>query len=240
VRAAAHLIADSYATRDDLVRLYGAANEQITVAHLGVDPDLGPVRDAERLARVRQQYGIAGDYVLYVGTLQPRKNLVRLIEAFGTLPGRGLSLVLAGKAGWLSDEILTRARDPGLAGRVIVTGYVDEADLDALYSGATLFCMPSLYEGFCMPVLEAMACGTPVVCSDTSSLPEVVGDAALTFDPQDVSDMARAMACLLADEALRAQCVARGRARAAHFTWGACARTVMQVLERVGRHEGQG
>ncbi|MBN1642338.1 MAG: glycosyltransferase family 4 protein [Anaerolineae bacterium] len=243
VRTAAHLLADSEATRDDLVRLYGAASERITVAHLGVDPALRPVHDVQARARVCRRYGIEGDYLLYVGTLQPRKNLVRLIEAFGALAEAGaggprLSLVLAGKRGWLYDAILDKAQERGLAGRVLLPGYVDDADLGALYSGATLFVMPSLYEGFCMPVLEAMACGAPVVCSNASSLPEVVGDAALTFDPLDVRGMARALERLLIDEHLRAECVSRGRARAAQFTWQACAQTAIHVLERVVRERG--
>jgi alpha-1,3-rhamnosyl/mannosyltransferase len=118
---------------------------------------------------------------------------------------------------------------------VILPGFVDDADLGALYSGATLFVMPSLYEGFCIPVLEAMVCGTPVVCSNVSSLPEVVGDAALTFDPHDVRAMARAIERALVDEALRAQCIARGRTRAAMFTWRACAQRVLAVLGNVAK-----
>lgn len=238
VRSAAHLIADSEATKADLVRLYGADPERVTVSYLGIDPALHPIRDPNLILGVRHKYGIEGPYLLYVGTLQPRKNLVRLIEAFATLVQRGatgadLTLVLAGKRGWMSEGILAKAREAGIAGRVHVAGYVDERDLAALYSGATLFVIASLYEGFCLPVLEAMACGTPVVCSNTSSLPEVVGDAALTFDPHDVEEMAAAMGRLLVDSNLRVELVARGHERCARFTWGACARRVIDVLERV-------
>jgi glycosyltransferase involved in cell wall biosynthesis len=237
VRSAAHLVADSEATKADLVRLYGADPERVTVSYLGVDPTLRPVRDPELHLRARRKYGIGGPYVLYVGTLQPRKNLVRLIEAFATLVQRGatdpdLTLVLAGKRGWMSEGLLAKAEEAGIAGRVHLAGYVDEGDLAALYSGAQLFVMASLYEGFCLPVLEAMACGTPVACSNTASLPEVVGDAALTFDPHDVQGIATAMGRLLADEDLRGELMARGRERCTRFTWGACARQVMGVLER--------
>ena len=238
VRCAAHLIADSEATKADLVRLYGAAPEGVTVAYLGVDAALQPVSEPEPLSRVRRKYGIDGPYLLYVGTLQPRKNLVRLIEAFGILARERaidpeLVLVLAGKRGWLNEGISAAAEEIGIAGRVLVTGYVDEEDLAALYSGARLFVMPSLYEGFCLPVLEAMACGTAVACSNTSSLPEVVGDAAATFDPHSVQDMATAIRRVLEEEKLRAELVVRGRQRCRQFTWSACARTVIETLEQV-------
>lgn len=238
VRSAAHLVADSEATKDDLVRLYGADPEKVTASYLGVDPALHPIRDPDLLSRVRRRYGIAGPYLLYVGTLQPRKNLVRLIEAFASLVqgeeiDPDLTLVLAGKRGWLSEGIVAKAREAGVAGRVHLTGYVDEGDLAALYSGAALFVIASLYEGFCLPVLEAMACGTAVACSSTSSLPEVVGDAALNFDPHDVQEMATTIGRLLVDEDLRGELVARGHERCARFTWGACARRVMGVLEQV-------
>jgi glycosyltransferase involved in cell wall biosynthesis len=237
VRSAAHLVADSEATKADLVWLYGAASDRVTVSYLGVDPALRPIRDPDLLLRVRRRYDIEGPYLLYVGTLQPRKNLARLVEAFAALVRReaidpDLKLVLAGKRGWMSEGILAKVGEAGIAGRVHLTGYVDEADLAALYSGAELFVVPSLYEGFCLPVLEAMACGTPVACSNTSSLPEVAGDAALTFDPHDVKDMATAMGRLLADEDLRSALVARGRERCVQFTWGACARRVIGVLEQ--------
>jgi alpha-1,3-rhamnosyl/mannosyltransferase len=133
----------------------------------------------------------------------------------------------------MNEGILAEASRTGMAGRVLLTGYVDEEDLAALYSGAELFVMPSLYEGFCMPVLEAMACGTAVACSNASSLPEVVGDAGMTFDPRDVADIVRAIKHLLSSEALRAELVARGRERCRQFTWSACARIVLDTLEQV-------
>jgi glycosyltransferase involved in cell wall biosynthesis len=148
-----------------------------------------------------------------------------------------VQLVLAGKRGWLYKEIMARARELGIEEGVVFPGYVEDADLAALYSGATLFVMPSLYEGFCMPVLEAMACGTPVVCSDASSLPEVVGDAALTFNPRDGAAMAAQVSRVLADDALRADLVARGFERVRRFTWKRCAERTLDVLERVGRNE---
>jgi glycosyltransferase involved in cell wall biosynthesis len=240
VRQAAHLIADSAATKADLVRLYGARPEVVTVAYLGVDPALHPVQEPELLIRTRRKYQIDGPYLLYVGTLQPRKNLSRLIEAFGRLVHAGsvdpeLTLVFAGKRGWMSDDIRAAIVEAGIVDRVLLTGYVDAEDLAALYSGANLFVMPSLYEGFCLPVLEAMACGTPVACSNVSSLPEVVGDAALTFDPHSVEGIAWSIERVLAEEGLRAELTARGRERCTMFTWPACAQTVIGALEEAAR-----
>jgi len=300
VRTAAYILADSSCTRDDLVRIYGADPARIAVAHLGIDPGFRPVRDEDAVEAVKRKYGLDGPYLLYVGTLQPRKNLVRLIEAFAQMgqmgkwangqmgkwansksqtangqiadsgwntqhreasrpkardairniakypdrrrgtqhrntqhATRALTLVLAGKKGWLYDEILSRARALGIADRVVFPGFVDQADLPALYSGALLFVMPSLYEGFCMPVLEAMACGTPVACSNASSLPEVVGEAALTFDPHDVSDIAATVRQGIDDGALRDDLIERGFAQVKRFAWQRCAEQVLDVLERV-------
>lgn len=234
-RAAAHLLADSQATRDDLVRFYGADPARITVVYPGVDPLMCPVREADQIDAVKRKYRIDQAYILYVGTLQPRKNLLRLVEAFHALcpAAHGLQLVLAGKKGWLYEDILAQAQATGAQGRVILTGFVDDADLPALYSGASLFVMPSLYEGFCFPVLEAMACETPVACSGTSSLPEVAGHAALTFDPSNVESIAGAMLCALQDEAVRSRLVLDGRERVRLFTWERCARQTLSVLERV-------
>jgi glycosyltransferase involved in cell wall biosynthesis len=237
VRAAAHLLADSYATRHDLVRWYGADPARITVAYLGVDPTFKPVRDPAEIARVAQRYGLGQPYLLCVGTVQPRKNLIRLIEAMAVLREQGamgaLTLALVGKRGWLSDPIFSRVGELGLEARVMLTGYVDDADLPALYSGAELFVMPSLYEGFCMPVLEAMACGTPVAASNASSLPELVRDAAICFDPQDVGAIAEAITYGLRDRQFRADLIARGLDRSQEFTWERCARQVLGVLEQV-------
>jgi glycosyltransferase involved in cell wall biosynthesis len=241
VRSAASLVADSEATKRDLARFYGADESRIAVVYLGVDPSLGPVTDPAECARVRAKYGLGSPYLLYVGTVQPRKNLARLIEAFAELCGSNsrlsgegladLKLVLAGKKGWLDQEILDRGRELGIADRVAFLGFVPDADLAALYSGASLFVMPSLYEGFCMPVLEAMACGTAVACSAASSLPEVVGDAALLFDPHDVHEMAAVVLRLLRARDLRRSLADRGARRVSAFTWSRAARQVLDLLE---------
>ena len=236
-RAAAHLLADSEATRRDLVRRYGVPPEKITVAYPGYDERLAPVTDPAALAAVRARYGLTGPYLLYLGTLHPRKNLSRLIQAFYNLQPAtcNLQLVLAGKKGWLYDDIFAQVRALGLTERVIFTGYVPDDDLPALLSGALAFVYPSLYEGFGFPVLEAMACGAPVVCSNVSSLPEVAGDAALLVDPLDTAALAAALARLVGDEGLRRELRERGFRQVRKFSWRRCAGQVLGVLERVGR-----
>jgi glycosyltransferase involved in cell wall biosynthesis len=240
-RNATHVLADSEATRQDLVRYYHIPLAKIAVVYPGRDETLVPVVDPEALALVRAHYDLAEPYLLYVGTLHPRKNLVRLVQAFALLlgsvpPGRvNIQLVVAGQKGWLYDEVFAQVRKLGLTGRVVLTGYVPDADLPALLSGALAFVFPSLYEGFGLPVLEAMACGTPVICSNVSSLPEVAGDAALLVDPLDTESLAEAMAKLVTDEGLRQELVERGLRQMQRFSWRRCARETLDVLEGAGR-----
>lgn len=232
-RVASHILADSHATRDALAQEYGIAATKITVAYPGYDSDLAPVRDAGTLAAVQARYGVPGPYILFIGRLQPRKNLVRLIEAFARLaPDRpDLSLVLAGPAGWLAEPIRMRVQALGLEGRVLFPGYVAEADKAALLSGAQVFAYPSLYEGFGFPVLEAQACGVPLLASNTSSLPEVVGDGGLLVDPLDTSAIAAGLTRLLDDVMLRRTLVALGSANLRRFSWETTASVVLSVIE---------
>jgi glycosyltransferase involved in cell wall biosynthesis len=192
------------------------------------------VSDQQRIAAARERYGIApAPYLLYVGTVQPRKNLARLIDAFAQVAKESaapLQLVIAGKQGWLTQAIERRAHEHGIAEQVRFTGYVDDADLPALLSGALAFVFPSLYEGFGMPVLEAMACGAPVLTSTTSSLPEVAGDAALLVDPHDTQAIAQGIARLVDDTALREQVRQQGYEHVAGFTWDRCALETLGVL----------
>jgi glycosyltransferase involved in cell wall biosynthesis len=246
-QAATRLIAISTATRDDLVRYIGVRPEKIAVVYHGLSPRFRPVEDPAALAATQERYSIRPPYFLYVGTVQPRKNLVRLIEAFAQIlqisdfrlqitdPNLqsaiyNLQLVIAGKRGWLTETIERRAAELGVAERVRFAGYVADDDLPALLSGALGFVFPSLYEGFGMPVLEAMACGAPVLTSATSALPEVAGDAALLVDPADTAAIAEGLARLATDAALRADLRARGLARAAQFTWERCAEETLAVI----------
>ncbi|MBC8262859.1 MAG: glycosyltransferase family 4 protein, partial [Anaerolineales bacterium] len=242
-RAAAHVIADSSATRCDLIERYSVEPDKITVVYPGYDDTtFRPVRDERAIETVKAKYDIIGDYILFVGTLQPRKNLIRLIEAFSNLqpptsnlqpPISNIQLLIAGKSGWLYEKIFRRVEELGLEGTVLFPGYIAAEDLPALLSGARLFVFPSLYEGFGLPVLEALACGTPVVCSNASSLPEVAGDAALLVDPLDVEGLAAALERVLRDEELRAELIERGFEQVRKFSWERCARETLDVLERV-------
>jgi glycosyltransferase involved in cell wall biosynthesis len=235
-RAASRVIADSQATRDDLVQHCGIEPDKITVVYPGCDETMQPVEDEATIEEVKARYGIGGDYVLYVGTLQPRKNLGRLLEAYAMVRqqaqrGETPGLVMAGRKGWLYDQIFQQIVRLGLESEVILPGYMPQEDLPALLSGARLFVLPSLYEGFGLPVLEAMACGTPVLCSNVSSLPEVAGEAALLVDPLDTKGMAEALDRLLRDEGLRSQLVERGFRQVRRFSWERCARETLAVLE---------
>jgi glycosyltransferase involved in cell wall biosynthesis len=235
VRRAGAVVADSRATRDDLVALYHCPPERIEVVYPGVDPDLRPVSDGARLAEVRGRYGLAAPYLLYLGTLQPRKNLVRLVQAY-VASGLPHQLVLAGRPGWLARPILAEIErlPEALRQRVVVPGYVTEADKAAVLSGATALVFPSLYEGFGFPVLEAQACAVPVMCANTSSLPEVAGEGALLVDPLDTLGMAAALVEITADARLRERLIAAGQRNYLRFSWHEAAVKVLSVLVRAG------
>jgi glycosyltransferase involved in cell wall biosynthesis len=237
-RAAAHVIAPSEYTRRDLVETYGLDPSRVTAIPLAVSPHFRPVGDASELACVRRRYGITDEYVLAVGSIQPRKNLGRLVRAYSALRrARGRSnlpqLVLVGKKAWLYGETLRAIEAEGVGDAVVLTGYVSEGDLPALYSGALCFAYPSYFEGFGLPPLEAMSCGAPVLTGNLTSLPEVVGDAGLTVDPFDTEALADALARLIDDAALRADLRARGLHRARGFDWRDTARMTLKVYRRV-------
>ncbi|HEX6293212.1 MAG TPA: glycosyltransferase family 1 protein [Herpetosiphonaceae bacterium] len=238
-RRATRIIAISEATKRDLQRFYGTPAEKIAVIYHGVHARFKPIADRALLDQVQQRYGIAQPYLLFVSTIQPRKNVSRLIEAFAqarALLGAAQMplLVLAGKRGWMTEQIERRADDLGVADQVRFVGYVHDADLPALLSGALAYLMVSLYEGFGMTVLEAQACGTPVIASNVSSLPEVVGDAGLLVDPYDVVSMRDAIVRLVQDANLRAELRERGLHHAVDWTWERTARQTLAVLEDAG------
>lgn len=237
-RRAAHVIAPSEYTRRDLIETYGLDPARVSAIPLAVAPHFRPVREAEELARVRERYGIRGEYVLAVGSIQPRKNLARLVRAYAALRReRGRSnlpqLVLVGKQAWLYGDTLRAIEEENLGESVLLTGYVSEGDLPALYTGALLFAYPSFYEGFGLPPLEAMSCGVPVLTGNQTSLPEVVGDAGLTVDPFDIGALGEALARLIDDDALRTELSKRGLQRARRFDWRETARMTLQVYRRV-------
>jgi glycosyltransferase involved in cell wall biosynthesis len=230
VRAAARVLCVSATTARDLAERLEVAPERIDVTPLGTD--LRPATEAE-VAGLRRRLGLDGPYLLGLGTVEPRKDLPALVRAFaglaGELPHR---LVLAGLAGWGSGALAEAVAASGVADRVLLTGYLPEADKAALFTGADVFAYPSRYEGFGLPVLEAMACGTPVVTTTGGSLPEVAGDAAWLVDPGDTDALAAALAKLATDPAARQAAAARGRDRAATFTWDRCAAQTVAAYHR--------
>jgi glycosyltransferase involved in cell wall biosynthesis len=238
---ASAVLAVSEATKRDLMELYGVEPERVRVTHLGVDRDVFRAAGAKDVAAVRDRLGIDGPYLLALGGLEPRKNLARLVEAWAMLPGDVRPGLVIGGSGvrWNPEggAMLDRALDelPGeLRSRVVLPGYVGGADTVALLSGALALAYPSTYEGFGLPVLEAMACGTPVVASNVSSLPEVAGDAAVLVDPLDPGSIAHGLERVLRDDALRRTLIAAGERRAGAFTWEDTARRTASVLREVG------
>ncbi|MGI8854805.1 MAG: glycosyltransferase family 4 protein [Thermomicrobiales bacterium] len=235
VRAARRVIAVSAATRDDLVAMLGAPATKIAVVHHGVRT-VACLPESDRRATL-EHLGITQPYVLFVGTVQPRKNLQRLIRAFAQIVAAGLPhrLVIAGRMGWLTEPIRAEVAALSLTDRIHFAGYVPDDDLPALYRGADAFAFPSLYEGFGMPVLEALSYGVPVVASNSTSLPEIVGDAGVLVDPLDEAAIGAALVRVLTDATLRARLAVAGPERAAHFTWQQCARETLAVVEGAAR-----
>lgn len=233
VRRATHVVADSRATRDDLIEFYGTAPDKITVLYSGVEARFVPVSDPVIRRAAREKYAIPPDapYILSIGTVQPRKNYARLIEALARLSPAcsDMHLVIAGGRGWLESPIYQAVDVFRLRDRVHFTGFVDDADLPSLYSDAVCLAYPSLYEGFGFPVLEAMACGTPVITSNISSLPEVAGDAALLIDPYDVQALADALERVLGDSRLRDQLVEQGHRQVQKFSWKRTAQELRNI-----------
>jgi glycosyltransferase involved in cell wall biosynthesis len=240
VRRADHILADSESTRHDLGELLAVPAARVSVLYPGVEERFQPVRDPEVLARVRGRYRLPARFVLGVGTLQPRKNFEGLVEAFGRLLAAGhhlpeLGLVIAGGEGWLGTDLLALAERLGVRERVILAGFVKDEDLPGLYSLADALAFPSWYEGFGLPVLEAMACGTPVVSADNSSLPEVVGDAGLLVDAGSPDELADALALLLLEEGRRSRLVEAGWRQARRFRWENAARQLLEVYHTTCR-----
>jgi glycosyltransferase involved in cell wall biosynthesis len=228
VRVATRLLTISEASKRDLVRLYGADPERISVAYPAVDARFAPA-SADAVQRVRARYGLAQPYVLHLGTIKPRKNLPRLIHAFAQakLPP-GTELALGGMTTFGGGAVEQAIEQTRLGERVRRLAYVPDDDLAALYSGAACVAIVSLYEGFGMPALEALACGAPLVASNRGSLPEIVGDAGRLVDPLDVKAITRGLELALDDSSAGET----GPRRAASFTWGAAARVTLQALER--------
>jgi glycosyltransferase involved in cell wall biosynthesis len=224
-RRARHIMTDSANTKGDVMELLDVPSERIEVVYPGVDEAFHP-QPAQELAEFRSRHGLPAEFILYVGTLEPRKNVETLVRAYASLAHRKIvecPLVIGGGKGWLFDEIFSEVERNHLADRVLFPGYIEPDDLAHWYAAATVFVYPSLYEGFGLPALEAMACGTPVIVSNASSLPEVVGEAGMQVDPTNVDQLAEAIAEVLQSKAKRDLMAEAGLAQAASFTWARAA-----------------
>ena len=233
-RQADLIIAPSQAVKRDVMQHLGVPEGRVVVTSHGCEARFNPSADHAASGAAAARYGLPPRYLLAVGTLEPRKNLITLLRAFGRLRDTSaidpaVGLVLAGARGWLDGPVFRTVQALGLETAVRLPGFVDDSDLPAVYRGAELVVFPSLYEGFGLPLLEAMACGVPVVAANTSALPEVAGGAAMLVDPLDVEGMARVIARVLRDEALRGRLRDGGIARAAEFSWEAAARRTLDA-----------
>lgn len=239
VRRATHILADSLSTKEDLRSLWGISDEKITVLYSGVNERFRPIVDDGRKIEIRKKYRLGDNpLVLAVGTVQPRKNYELLVRAFRPVAERlPHSLVIVGGKGWLTEGLSAEIDRQQLTSRVHLAGFVDDEDLPALYSTAELLAFPSLYEGFGLPLLEAMACGVPVISSNASSLPEVVrsieGEAAILISPHDEPAWTAEMLRLLTDSDARRLLVEAGLTQSKRFTWGASARQLADLYRRL-------
>ena len=234
-RVADAIITPSQTVRRDVIDRLGVPDERVVTIPDAAGPQYVPIEDESVLDRLRQQYQLPGRYILSIGSLEPGKNRGRLIQAYAGLEGAGVDcpLVVAGRPAWRYEGDNEQVRRLGLQDQVRFLGYVPDGDLPALYSAATLLAFPSLYEGFGLPVLEAMSCGTPVVTANVAGTAEIAGDAALLVDPRNVGALAEAMGRLLSDDALRTDLRARGLERAKQFSWQRTARETLSVYESV-------
>ena len=230
VNTANKIVAVSEFTKTSLIEKLQVDPNKIVVAPLGVDHDnYRPNLNVDRLRDVRNRYGLPGDFVLYLGTVEPRKNISRLIEAFEQIK-EPISLVIVGRLGWKYADVLEQIERSPKRRFIKLLGYVTESDKPYIMKLAKVFAWPSLYEGFGLPVLEAMAVGTPVLTSNVSSLPEVAGDSALLVDPYSVGDIAKGLSLLLTDSNLREHYSNKGQLRSREFTWEKCAEIVKTAL----------
>lgn len=235
-RSAAHIIAVSQSTKRDVTRLLGVADDKVSVIYEAAHSSAHPMDKAEARKHVQEKFGIAEDFILFVSTIEPRKNLPTLLAAYSKLRDNYKSkarLVVAGHKGWLTEEVDQAIEKYKLGDQVCFLGSVPTQELAYLYNAARVFALPSFYEGFGLPPLEAMASGTPVVVSNVSSLPEVVGDAGLLIDPNEVEAWAVALYRVLTDNELHDEMAAKGLVRAQHFSWERAARETLNVYRKV-------
>jgi len=234
-RRADAMVAVSESTRRDSIRILGVPPEKIVAIPLGVGENFREISDEKQLEEIRRKYGLPEKFILYVGLVEPRKNLPLLLEAYCDLQKQGIphTLVIVGRYGWDSEEVLKQVQELKLDQWVHFTGYVDHSELPAIYNLASLMVYPSLYEGFGLPVLEAMACGTPLVTTEVSSMPELVGEAGLLFPVGDKEALVEAMRSVLTDKVFGDHLSSLGLQRAARFTWRQTATDTLRVYNSI-------
>ena len=228
------IITGSMSAKEDIVELLKVPAEKVRVIPNGVEKKFRVLSRQER-EEFRRKLGLPEKFILFVGTVEPRKNLTALVRAYHRLGLRDTRLVIAGGRGWLYDELFEELRRLNMGDRVVFTGYIPDEDLPGIYSCASVFAYPSVYEGFGFPPLEAMACGVPVITGDRSSLPEIVGDAGICVDPENVEALAGAVSGVLNDSRLSREMSARGIERAAGYTWEKCADETYKLYRELAR-----
>lgn len=236
VQMAKFILADSYATKAEAARYFPSIEQKINVVHLGLEHSIDRVTDQEVLSDIRKRYALRGPFLLFVGTLEARKNVLRLIKAFAQgrrKYGWTHTLALAGTPGYGYQEIERMIVEQQVQDYITITGYFKDSELSGFYSLADIFIYPSLYEGFGFPPLEAMRCGCPVIVSNSTSLPEVVGEAGLYIDPYDEASIIAQINCLIQDDILKKNFIQKGRERSLQFTWEKTVQNILDVISKV-------
>lgn len=234
IKRASHIFAISESTKNDIIKYCGVDSNKITVTYPGYDKNnfQFPISKSQ-IGKVKGKYKIKGDYILFLGTLKPSKNLEGLLEAFKRITSHlsPITLVIAGRKGWLYARIFAKAKKLDLKKRVIFTGFIEEKDVPTLMAGAKVFVLPSFWEGFGIPVIEAMACGTPVVVSNAGSLPEIVGEAGIIVNPYDPEEIASGIKKVLDNQSIHDNLQKKGLAQAEKFSWEKCAQKTIKILK---------
>jgi glycosyltransferase involved in cell wall biosynthesis len=243
VKKAKKVLTISNSSRDDIIKEYNLSQEKVVVTHLGIKDAISLTPHIYSMTTLKAKYTISDNYILFVGTLQPRKNIVRLIKAFAKVvksekSPKDLQLVIVGRKGWLYEEILEAPKELGIEDKVKFLENVEDEELPLFYKNALCYVLPSLYEGFGLPVLEAMQQGCPVITSNVSSLPEAGGDAALYVDPENVGDIADKIIQLIKNDKLRKELIEKGREQVKRFSWEKTAKETLAVLEEVAKKQG--
>jgi glycosyltransferase involved in cell wall biosynthesis len=232
-----YIITISQFSKKEIIKFFKTPKEKITVAYPGFNNLMHPIKDNGQIEKILAKYNIDQNYIIFIGTIQPKKNLIRLIEAFTKI--ETLKLVVVGKIkgegrqAWLFEDILKRPKELGSEDKIIFTGFVPDEDMLYLLNGAVAFILPSLWEGFGIPVVDAMACGVPVLVSDVSSLPEVAGQAGLTFNPNSIDQIEQSIRLISSDKKLHAKLAKKSLEQAKKFSWEKMAKEVIKVLENV-------